>query len=412
MASYTILKDKSGEYKRDKNGCLTYVFKHNRGDQTPLQERWKPDPKWSPSKLESQLQKALGDFEARCVRGEVQSRAERKAAQEAAEEEARKNPTLQKYVDETWLPAKRIMCSEGSVKLYEQVLRLHIVPVLGSYRMNEITAGQVKTLLIDLLTGGGDINNTYRVLSGVFSEAERDDVTTGNIMRKVRCPKPNKDTVSEKKKSLTEVEVGNLMDILELQKPITKALVMLLVDTGARIGEVLALQWESIDWKNSTVKITGTRDKQTHEIRTTKTKESRRDVTVGKETLQALRDWREEQESRGHRSGDVFTGRTGAPLRYKTAREWTHRLGHKIGVDELHPHMLRHSAATIAIENGASIPGVSRRLGHKNVNTTLEIYTNPTDKAADDAGCSVRNAINQARETKKQTSGTGAGQGK
>ena len=44
MASYTILREKTGEYKLDKKGRMTYIFKFNRGEKTPLQERWKPDP--------------------------------------------------------------------------------------------------------------------------------------------------------------------------------------------------------------------------------------------------------------------------------------------------------------------------------------------------------------------------------
>lgn len=398
MASYST--------RKDKDGTTVYILRYSRGrGQSQLTERWRPDSSWSPRTVEIKLKEALADFTARCRDGQVLDRSERQAARAAAEAEAQRlaeieaqKVTLGKY-SETWLRSKQITCGLGTVVKYEQVLRIHIVPALGAYRMDAITAGQIKQLLLDILNTGRECADVYRVLSAVFNDAEREDVTPGNVMRKVQCPKPNKDTAKDDgPESLNADQLAALLTATDARPAIVRALVYVLADTGCRVGEALALQWSEIDWQSSTISIEATRDRITKGRHATKTKESVRTLEIGSDTLQALQAWQIEQAKGGQVLHDVFTGKGGVALSHDMVRYWMRSLGEEIGVPGLHPHMLRHSAATIALENGADVGGISRRLGHSKISTTLDIYCSPTSRAADAAGDTLREAVKRAKE--------------
>ena len=394
-----------------------YRLQQSRGRQTKdgggksmLTERWYFDTTWSPSTIERKKQQALADFERRCEAGEVLSNKEKKAAAEAAEAEAQRlakieaqKATFEKY-SQLWLNGKKITCTAGTVRHYGTVLRLHILPVLGDFPIDAITAGQVRQLLLDILASGMDCGYVYLVLKGVFEAAEMDDAVSNNIMHKVKMPRLNKDAVKEKPKRLTAPQLAALLDAVESRPLIQKALVYVLSDSGCRVGECLALQWSDIDWATGSMTIDATRDRRTQELHATKTAESNRTVKIGPDTLEALRAWQIEQAKTWGVLLDVFTGRKGQPLHQNTVLQWLHSLGDEIGAPWLHPHALRHTAATLAIENGADISGVSRRLGHANVSITLGVYTNPTDQAADRAGQLSRDAVNQARAQKLASS--------
>ena len=69
----------------------------------------------------------------------------------------------------------------------------------------------------------------------------------------------------------------------------------------------------------------------------------------------------------------------------------------RIGIPELHPHLLRHSSASIAITNGADIASTSARLGHGKPDVTMRMYVHANDESIRKVGDTNRNAIKQAR---------------
>ena len=73
--------------------------------------------------------------------------------------------------------------------------------------------------------------------------------------------------------------------------------------------------------------------------------------------------------------GYVFTRRDGTVMFPQTPTKYLKTLGEKYGFANLHPHVLRHTAATIAILNGADIASVARKLGQQTISVTLDIYT-------------------------------------
>lgn len=69
------------------------------------------------------------------------------------------------------------------------------------------------------------------------------------------------------------------------------------------------------------------------------------------------------------------------------------RFGQKYGIEDLHPHKLRHTMATLSIANGADVKSVSDKLGHSNVSITLEVYTHANEEAQQRANNALAEAI-------------------
>ncbi len=142
------------------------------------------------------------------------------------------------------------------------------------------------------------------------------------------------------------------------------ALVELLYATGARVGEVVGADLADVDRGRRSLLVTGKGDKQ-------------RVVPLGLPALRALDAWltRGRPAVAGPRSPDaLFLGARGGRLDQRQARSAVTRVARAAGLDDVHPHALRHSAATHVLDGGADLTSVQELLGHATL-TTTEIYT-------------------------------------
>lgn len=90
----------------------------------------------------------------------------------------------------------------------------------------------------------------------------------------------------------------------------------------------------------------------------------------------------------------VFTQDNSAePMHPQSPTRYFKKFGEKYGVKDFHPHKLRHSAASIAITNGADVASVSERLGHSDTAVTLRMYTHANSESIRRAGQTVRDAL-------------------
>lgn len=142
------------------------------------------------------------------------------------------------------------------------------------------------------------------------------------------------------------------------------ALVEVLYATGARIGEVVGLDLADIDRERRALRVIGKGDKQ-------------RVVPLGLPALRALERWLlvgRPALVAPSSAAAVFLGRRGGRLDQRQAREAVARVARAAGLNDVHPHALRHSAATHVLDGGADLRCVQELLGHATL-TTTEIYT-------------------------------------
>lgn len=401
-----------------KDGKRFWKISVSRGyGKSPYTSRFYWQDGWSERYALGQLQKAVGAFEQQCAAGEVLSRKdrkakeeeERKAAEEAAikaAEEAAKIKTVRQYATDVFMAAKTITLSENARASYQSNLDNHILPVIGDLPLASVTPAMLTKLLLDFQKTGkshGSCVKLYNVLNGVFDMAFMDDSIPVNPLSKVKRPKPRRDEqiIDEASKALSVSELARVLSCVDKEPLRWRVYITLAADMGARRGELCGLQWSDIDWKENTIAVRRnlqyTPAKGVYET-TTKTGVVRV-VDVGPDTIKLLRDLRQEQASKCISKWVFSQECSPEPMHPQRPTAYFRKFGDRYGIKDFHPHLLRHTAASIMLTSGADIKSVATRLGHSE-QVLLKTYAHATQESIKRAGQSVRDAL--AAEAKKE----------
>ena len=158
--------------------------------------------------------------------------------------------------------------------------------------------------------------------------------------------------------------------------------------TGMRIGEVCALEWTDVDFENKTISVNKTMVEKGKivKIETPKSESSNRTILVSDTLINQLKEWRQTQinnakELSEQTPNNVCTRNDLTIVRPSSISQYCIKISKWLDID-FHFHILRHTHATMLIQNGASIKDVQIRLGHANVTTTLNTYTHKDDEAS------------------------------
>ena len=263
---------------------------------------------------------------------------------------------------------------------YSDIANQHLIPNLGEYELNELSPIIVQRFIADLMQAGNlrtgkglaanSINSIITVIQGSMSTAYRLGYVSVYEMDKVKRPKIQEKpieafTPSEQK----QIEQAVLADKREKMKG-----VIICLYTGLRIGELLALEWDDIDFSKAELKVTKTchdgKNKDGKFGRITelpKTTNSRRTIAIPKQLLPLLREMKKKSKSNLVISGDK-------PLFVRSYQRSFELPLNKLGIPRHGFHTLRHTFATRAIECGVDVKTLSETLGHKNASITLNRY--------------------------------------
>ncbi len=229
---------------------------------------------------------------------------------------------------------------------------------------------------------GASINKLKQELSAVFSAAVKKEVVERNPCARTTIPRI--DTVSGV--YLEEKECRIFVSLLRKQEDRQFELMMLiLLTTGIRSGELLALYWEDVSLDTGLFEIRGTlvREKGVWVKQTPKTPDSCRSIYLPEEVFRLFRRHRKIQLENRMRLGSawadprlIFTNRQGGPLTNAYLNKRLKALVQESALPKnLHLHSLRHTYASLLINAGVTPRVVADRLGHASVRTTLDIYS-------------------------------------
>jgi len=287
-------------------------------------------------------------------------------------------PTLDEYALESFEQHKSSR-DFATTNKYKEKYKLHISPILGSYKLNELRVADIRNFHNSLIEKklshkySQDINT---IVSGIINDAIENEIIDKNVVRNIRFPKKDKFLTKERK-----IEPLNLEDALLLideAEGQLKNILTFLFFTGTRPGEMIALKWEDINFEKKKILICRTRQGKTNpktgkkELGSTKTGKTR---TLDMLPLveEALLD---QQSSIGSKNEFVFITQKGEPFKgFDTIRRKWYKLLEQCSIKQKVFYLTRHSFASIFLSNGEEADWVSAKmLGHATMTTTNKYY--------------------------------------
>jgi integrase len=285
---------------------------------------------------------------------------------------------------------------------YKKTYERHVKPMLGSVRLSKLEPSHVQLLYTALQ--GQCKHRTAQKCHAVLHRALKFGVLWGwlseNPCDRVLRPRYRPD----RKELWTPEELAIFLE--GARGHWLYPLYLLLVATGARVGELLALTWRDVDFRAGTINITksGQHIGGKWVVGTPKTEAGARTLTLPTVAVAALRrqraqqlEWRLRAGSGWSDYGLVFTQRFGAPLRCSDVAHAFRKLCVRIGVRTIRVHDLRHLHASLLLNQGISLADVSKRLGHANVHVTASIYAHAIDKRDERAARAIERVLALAR---------------
>lgn len=282
---------------------------------------------------------------------------------------------------------------------YEQYIRGHIIPQIGSRAMSSLRPVDLQIFFNDRATRGHQmaedkglspktLTNLRNMMHLAFNQAIREGLIAQNIVEDVRLPKMEK----QEMRVLTRKEQERLIMAAKLSPEPSAFGVIFALFTGVRLGELCALKWENIDMDKRTVSIVATRSRLQNfddsiaastsvETRPSpKTESSRRTIPLMESLYKDLVQYKNEQllilrqYPSYNKEGYVFCQENGHPYEPRTYMDEFKRCVKRADIPRANFHCLRHTFATRALEQGMDVVVVAKLMGHADSSVTLKKY--------------------------------------
>ena len=306
-----------------------------------------------------------------------------------------KKHTYQEAYEE-WVEIYRNNVKESTLHKTMVVFRDHILPKFGKYKIDLISINSLQKQAYEWHSKYKNYKKMINYTFAVFNYAFRMGYISSNPKDKFIMPKKVQEQQDEDLKYYTREELITLFKYLE--KDATNewfTFFRLLAYTGIRKGECLALTWNDIDFKNNTLTVNktisvGLNNKQI--IQDPKSFNSFRTMSIDTNTMTILKKWKTEQASMllkfGHNSmnkNQLLFSTASRNKMYTLSKPRTilKKVCDKNNFKFIHIHGFRHTHASLLFESGVTMESVKERLGHSDIQTTVNIYTHITQKNKD-----------------------------
>ena len=308
--------------------------------------------------------------------------------------------TVGLWMDEWFENVAKIKVRASSHQTYKGYIENHIKPNIGNIPIEKLTTMDLQKFYRKLLTKGRierieskdqpkglsakTVRNINQVISSAMDLAVAQKIIPANPTNACALPKIEH-------QEMQTIPADQLQAFLQEAKA-TGVYEMYYIElaTGLRRGELLGLKWQDIDWKNGVIKVRRQVARVEGQIKEAplKTKNSYRTVTISQQAIEVLKGQKKKTND-----AYVFPSPNGGPISPDSVNNMLKRVLERAGIPKVRFHDLRHTFATIALQNGVDIKTVSGMLGHFSAGFTLDTYAHVTTSAQKEAAQTMGNVL-------------------
>ena len=313
--------------------------------------------------------------------------------------------TVGKWLDLWYESYAKVKMRPSSYLTYRGYIDNHIKPYIGNISLSKLTTLDLQTLYKKLLAEGRverieaqkqpkglsakTVRNIHQIISSALKLAVEQRLIAHNPADGCALPKAER-------KEMQTLPVEQLTSFLrEAKDSGVFALYYIDLTTGLRRGELLGLKWSDIDLEKGDLRVQrqiGRIDGKIIEM-PLKTKNAYRTLPLSADAIDILM----QQRRKTGNSEWVFPSPTGGPMSPDSVLHMLHRVLKRAGLPKVRFHDLRHTFATMALQNGVDVKTVSSVLGHYSAGFTLDTYAHVTTdaqlKAAQTMGSILSGAV-------------------
>ena len=309
----------------------------------------------------------------------------------------------------------------STYKRYCRMLETRLLPYFGRFYINKIKPTDIMKFY-DLLEkdtqlvrkkgnngsktkkplSGKTILEHHRLLRAMLHKAVYWQLVVSNPAERVQPPKARKPKRKLYDDEQTKILLENL-ELLSSEDTKYKVAIILTVFTGVRLGELMGLEWQDIDFKNGIISINRSSQYLSDMgvfTKVPKTESSIREIAIPEFIISLLEEyklWYEEQKSiygeLWMNSDRLFVQVDGKPMHPSTISKWFVKYVGQIGLPVINFHGLRHTNASLLVAQNIDIAVISARLGHAQISTTLDFYVHPLLSHNRKAGYALENLL-------------------
>ncbi|EOW9526600.1 tyrosine-type recombinase/integrase [Bacillus cytotoxicus] len=287
------------------------------------------------------------------------------------------------YVDE-WMKERSFHLQKSTFDIHKTYIENVIKPRIGHFRLQKIQPIHMQSFVNDLVINtdysAHTVHIIFRIISASLKKAQvlkliKENPTIGITLPKIKKSEINIWTLEQVNQFISEGK-----NVYRPTRFYIACVIALL--TGMRQGEILGLRWKDVDFENRVFYIRQTLTQEGKIKVGAKNNASIRNVHIPLKLIEELKLHRQtimkERKSYGRDYEDndlVICARKGNPLIPRNGRIEFYNLTEKLGLPKIRFHDLRHTHATLLIQQNVNVKLISERLGHTDIQTTLNTYS-------------------------------------